>query len=791
MAHNQGRLKKGSLLGAYKIVRLIGQGGMGEVYEGRDEILDRKVALKVILPEHYHTPEVEKRFRIEGQALAKLNHQNVVTVHALGEDKGNNYLVMEYVDGVPLWDLLKAKTYLQPPEAVHYFYQLLAGVQALHANGIIHRDIKPKNIIIRKDNSVKIVDFGIAKVKGHPEREITATGAMVGSLYYLAPEVIDGQTASVQSDIWSLGINFYEMLTGQKPFQDQSRAELVRKITKADISFPAERKISDSFRSLILRMCEKSPERRFASVEEILLELDANPVIRSAQPRPALPTVAPAVLPKLDKTITIERQVTPLPLGKPVVLTHPRRNSSSSRSIVALGLATLVLAGIVYRGKLNTAIQSLRTLAESQRVFTPSSPAAEQMIWMKDAKSLEFSWAGTSGAEIFLQLAKDPEFRDVILEAANPASPYIPQAPTLPEFEDRNYFWRLVRKDGATTEPLFESVRFQVLTLAPPQPSWPIDQATSVVDKSMLFSWLQKSADVSYQFQLARDGDFQQLFSSQKTRDVQVTVSALPEGVYFWRVRAENDNGSTRWSQARTLTLKKPEVQAPVSVPAPVPVVAPPVVQPPLAMPAPKNSPIVPTILPPKKEKRTEPAKTFTVKPAKVQKPVVVTPAPHKTKARPAPVKAVAKKANPAPPRAPAPAAAKTAEVSVKPLAPPKAAVAEPQIQRKPVSIPTPIENLKIPKLKLPPNGVSIVLLNGILSPISFKWESITDADSYHFEISKDAQFTKIIESQDSKNNQLTISKSFSAGKFYWRLRSEKGTAKSKWSETYTFEITD
>jgi hypothetical protein len=206
-------------------------------------------------------------------------------------------------------------------------------------------------------------------------------------------------------------------------------------------------------------------------------------------------------------------------------------------------------------------------------------------------------------------------------------------------------------------------------------------------------------------------------------------------------------------------------------------------------MQAPKNGPIVPTILPPKKEKRTEPAKIVTVKPAKGHKPVVVTPGPHKAKTPPAPVKVVTKK-TPAP--SPAPAPAKTTEASAKPPVSPNAATVEPQIQRKPGSLPAaPVETLKIPKLKLPPDGVSIVLLNGILSPISFKWENIPNADSYHFEISKDAKFTKIIESQDSKNNQLTISRSFPAGKFYWRLRSEKGPAKSKWSDTYTFEITD
>ncbi len=787
MTQNQGRLKKGSLLGAYKIVRLIGQGGMGEVYEGRDDVLDRKVALKVILPEHYSSPEVGKRFRIEGQALAKLNHQNVVTVHALGEDKGNNYLVMEYVDGVPLWDLLKAKTFLQPMEAVHYFYQLLGGVKALHANGILHRDIKPKNIIIRKDNSLKIVDFGIAKVKGHPEREITATGAMVGSLYYLAPEVIDGQVASVQSDIWSLGVNFYEMLTGQKPFQDQSRSELIRKITSGEIKFPTERKISDSFRTLILKMCEKSPDRRYASVDDILHDLDAIPSIRTVQQaRTALPVPEPAMIPKMENNAPALKPSSHPSMEKAHHLPVSFERQKSSKWWVAAGMA-IAIAAFVYRGKI--AIKFSHEPNETHRITKPKSPASEQIVWMKDANSLEFSWIGATGPETFIQLAKDPDFRELVLEASNPISPFIPPASAMPEFEDRNYFWRLIRKDGTTVEPLFETVRFQVLTQTPPQPSWPVDQTTSLVDKSILFSWLQKSADVSYQLQLARDSDFQQLFSSQKTRDVQVTVSALPEGVYFWRVRAENDNGNTHWSQTRTLTLRMPEVVVPTQPTAPpaAPPVPPRVAPPPLAVPVPKSIPVVQTNQAQEKEKEKKrlPLKKAVVQASKTRKTVVATTVHQKLKAHPAPAKIVDKKSTSGP------TPAKTAETPVKPSSvAAKIATVESPVQRKPVSIAAPIENLKVPNLKLPPNGVSIVLLNGILSPISFKWESITNVDSYHLEISKDPKFSKVIESQESKNNQLTISRSFPAGKFYWRLRSEKGSAKSKWSATYSFEIT-
>lgn len=201
MIRNDNKLKQGYLLGPYRIVRLIGEGGMGEVYEARDEVLNRQVALKVISPKLAFNDEIVRRFMSEGQALARLNHQNVVGVYSLGEERGTHYISMEYVDGYSLHDFLKLKNSLSVDEALHHFKQLLEGVKALHENGIIHRDIKPKNIIIRKDNSVKIVDFGIAKIQGETNTGLTGAGELVGSLYYVAPEVIEGGEATVQSDI--------------------------------------------------------------------------------------------------------------------------------------------------------------------------------------------------------------------------------------------------------------------------------------------------------------------------------------------------------------------------------------------------------------------------------------------------------------------------------------------------------------------------------------------------------------------------------------------------------------
>lgn len=770
MSWNQGRLKNGATLGNYRIIRLIGMGGMGEVYEAKDQVLDRKVALKIILPEHYDSPEVAKRFRIEGQTLAKLNHPNVVTVHALGEDADNHYLVMEYVDGVPLWDLLKAKTYLAPNEAFYYFRQLLAGVKALHESGVIHRDLKPKNIIIRKDNSVKIVDFGIAKDKASSEREITKTGAMVGSLYYLSPEVIEGEAASAQADIWSLGINLFEMLTGRKPFEDASRAALIRKITQDPLIFPADRLVPENIQTLILKMCEKSLDRRYTSIDEILrdfelMEAENTAPIRSATP---LPAVSPPPARMLSAEISSPTQRTPFPSNSevfdyPSIKRTPVWERAVLASVLCLGVGILAF-------KLREPLASLFSKQANQESsnLVAQSPAPEQNVWLKDQLGFEFSWSGTLPPHSSLQLAKDLEFRELVFTQEDPPSPQTLPPSEITHLEDRGYYWRLVDGDGKT--PLTETIHFTVLTQTPQKLLWPLHQSTASAESALLFSWYPKAGCSSYRFQLSRDKDFREMITDQMLADVQWNSKLSLEGDLYWRVRAEDANGFSRWSETRLITLKK-------TVTAPV-----------MAQTDARNAslsvaPTTPATVPPKPMAATVKEPMRATPPATITKPnqrklglkaIMKNSASKKTVHPKAASTKISKKAAPQ-----APAMASKIAVSAKPT---PASAPKRQIAAKSTNLPA-------LSLKQPPDGVSIVAFNGVQNPISFKWESGQPGSLYRLEISTDSGFKRIIHSLTSQKNNLVVELPLPRGKLFWRVRSEKGAILSNWSAPFTLEI--
>lgn len=711
MALTHGRLKKGSSLGPYKIVRLIGEGGMGEVYEARDEILARQVALKVVLPELSEATEVIRRFTSEGQTLARLNHQNVVTVHTLGEDKGTHYIVMEYVDGVSLWDLLQVKKTLEINEALHYFKQLLSGIKALHEHKVIHRDIKPKNIIIRKDNSVKIVDFGIAKIKGQPEREITATGAIVGSVYYLAPEVLDGQAASIQSDIWSLGINLYEVLMGFRPFQDDNRLNLIEKITTQKISFTKDKgKVPEAMQRIIQHMCEKQASQRYASVSEILRDLEAfksGAMLRAPQQNPSRPSSAH---PQNQK----EKTATTTGFQRPVVA-KAKKTSSFSQVAIWTVTGALLLAGAIYKQK----FQSQPSMA-SPEVFQVQYPQAEKVIWLHQQQAIPIQWSGIAEEDVFLEIARDLSFQIKIAEIPSPRSPYEFQMPNGQPPEEGKYFWRLMRAG----EPPLISSSFVVVTEDSPRLTYPPSHLSFSDSKPINFYWQEKAGVKDYRFQIGEDLGFRKLVRDQLLSHQKVAVENLTEGLYYWRVRVEEASGQSQWSEARSFFVKPPV--RPVIASAPV------------------------------------------VKKAIQRKPQPVARRGSQKRTRKKPLSVVKK------------------STTVKN----RKTVSKPKVARKVAVVPAPAKlQLEIPKLKLPPNGVSIVSMDGIQNPISFKWEEVQGIEYYRLEVSAAANFTEILHSEVIKGNQAAVVKTWPSGRLYWRLRSEKGGDKSDWSSVYTFEI--
>ncbi len=269
------KLTPGSRLGPYTIVRLIAKGGMGEVYEAYEEVLNRSVALKVIADDAIsEIPEVLRLFRTEGKALAQLNHPNVVTIYQLGQDKDIHYIAMEYIEGIPLDEYIQ-KNKPDLKRDLNIFYRILMGVQALHRKGIIHRDLKPKNVIIQGEKGVKIVDFGIAEIMREPQSEELQSTIVMGSVYYMSPEVSRGQPATFQSDIWSLGVILFQLLTRQRPFSGTSQTEILTKIREDALVFPSVSGLSipPKYKDITEKMCSPSVNDRYQTVDEIIRDL--------------------------------------------------------------------------------------------------------------------------------------------------------------------------------------------------------------------------------------------------------------------------------------------------------------------------------------------------------------------------------------------------------------------------------------------------------------------------------------------------------------------------------------
>ena len=217
----------------YMIVTSLGEGGMADVYLAIDTILNREVAIKILRGELSSDPVTLLRFQREANAASKLNHPNVVDVYDVGESEGRHFIVMEYVRGRTLKQLISQRGALDKKEAVDIMIQLTSAVQHAHENHIIHRDIKPQNVLVKDDGTVKITDFGIALA--HDAVQLTQNDAVLGSAHYLAPETTRGEPATNQIDIYALGIVFYELLSGSVPFKGENPVQIAMKHLREDV----------------------------------------------------------------------------------------------------------------------------------------------------------------------------------------------------------------------------------------------------------------------------------------------------------------------------------------------------------------------------------------------------------------------------------------------------------------------------------------------------------------------------------------------------------------------------
>lgn len=255
----------------YEVLEKIGTGGMSVVYKAKDHKLNRFVAVKILKQEFSDNANFVSKFRVEAQAAAGLMHPNIVNVYDVGDEKGMYYIVMELVDGITLKKYIEKKSRLSVKEAISIAIQVSMGLQAAHHNHIIHRDIKPQNIIISKDGKVKVTDFGIAKAA----TSNTITSNVMGSVHYTSPEQARGGYSDERSDIYSLGISMFEMLTGRVPFNGETTVAIAIKHIQTPMPSPREfiPEIPRSVEQIVLKCCEKSPDRRYQNMEELIADL--------------------------------------------------------------------------------------------------------------------------------------------------------------------------------------------------------------------------------------------------------------------------------------------------------------------------------------------------------------------------------------------------------------------------------------------------------------------------------------------------------------------------------------
>ncbi len=273
-----GGFSTGDMVGHYRIIKKIGSGGMGDVFLAEDVGLGRLAALKFLTAGFADNEEHLHRFVREAKAVSALNHPNIMTVYEIGEVAGARFIAAEYIRGVSLRNHVDGKR-LNPREALGIAIQIAAGLEAAHAAGIMHRDIKPDNVMIRGDGLVKVLDFGAAKREPHAGASSalslhTEPGMVIGTIAYMSPEQTQGKTLDARTDLWSLGVVLSEMLTANQPFGGESKADTIAMILTEDPT-PLYESIPDELRRIVARCLEKKTDKRYQSATELLRDLKA------------------------------------------------------------------------------------------------------------------------------------------------------------------------------------------------------------------------------------------------------------------------------------------------------------------------------------------------------------------------------------------------------------------------------------------------------------------------------------------------------------------------------------
>ena len=375
----------------YEIIKTIGEGGMANVYLANDTILDRKVAIKVLRGDLSNDEKFIRRFQREALSVSNLSHPNIVEVYDVGEEDGQYYIVMEYIEGKTLKQLLKKRETLTLTEVIDIMLQLTDGLAHAHESYIIHRDIKPQNIMILDNGLVKITDFGIAMALN--ATQLTQTNSVMGSVHYLPPEQANGKSATVKSDIYSLGILMYELITGSVPFKGDNAVEIALKHMKEKI--PSIRKqnptIPQSVENIVIKATAKNPRNRYDSVKEmhddleVCMEKENAKKVTFEYPENDIDDSEPITNKKEKKKIEkpkVEYVEKEEDIPEEEIIDSPKKKNTIILLLTGIVLFLLIIAGIFW----------LSTTKEVKDVLVPNIVGIKTEKAVKELEKLGFKY---------------------------------------------------------------------------------------------------------------------------------------------------------------------------------------------------------------------------------------------------------------------------------------------------------------------------------------------------------------------------------------------------------------
>ncbi len=327
--------------GRYRIVGRLGQGGMARVFLAQDESLHRQVAVKVLADRHSDDPHFIERFQREARAAARLNHPNIVQVYDQSQTAGMSYIVQEYVEGETLKDLIRRESPIDPRRAITIALQILAALRVAHQQGVIHRDVKPQNILVQPDGKIKVADFGIASAG---DTEMTEAGSIVGTAQYLAPEQARGLPVGPPADLYAVGIVLYEMLSGRVPFEGEAAVTVAMRHVQEAPEALTDRNplVPVALESVVMRALAKDPTQRYQSADQMGIELDR---VRQGLPISDETSVIGAATIAMTRLASETLVAPPLPPREP----PPTRGGNPNRKrlwILLLVLGVVLLAGV-------------------------------------------------------------------------------------------------------------------------------------------------------------------------------------------------------------------------------------------------------------------------------------------------------------------------------------------------------------------------------------------------------------------------------------------------------------